>query len=107
MLRHPHYVGRKVETVPSVGSRMPGVVRPSYGKPKLTLASNPLKLTGDSRSFGFNPLGPADLDALSPYRTTRSVRRELAQCRERRKLERFAHKIGRAVDKQAPRLVKP
>lgn len=92
---------------PSIGSRLPGVVKPSYGKPKLKLESNPLKLTGDSRNFGFNPLGPADTDAKSPYRRTHAVVVMMAQSRELKKLNRYARKVGQKVAEQLPRLIKP
>jgi len=77
-MRHPHYDGRKSETVASVGSRLFGVVKPSYGKARFVLASNPLKLTGDPKSFSFNHLGEHDLNAKSPYRLTRNVKQDFA-----------------------------
>lgn len=105
-MRHPHYVGRKAESVPSVGSRLAGVVKPSYGKPKLALASDPLKLTGDPRSFGFNSLGPNDIGAKSPYRRNCELRQLAETMKEVRKLDKFAHKTGKLVSKGKPRLIK-
>ena len=102
-MRHPYYSGRKAEKVPSVGSRLAGVVKPSYGKPKLTLESNPLKLTGDSRGFGFNPLGPSDIDAKNPRRLTRDLKAFYADLAQR---ARHAHRTNKRFAKNKPRLIK-
>src|SRR5688572_11487109 len=81
---------------PSVGSRLSGIVKPSWGKAKLRLASNPLKLTGDSRNFGFNPLGDHDLDAKNPYRRTHAVQMQELGRKDMRQLDKFCHKTNQA-----------
>lgn len=101
-----HKVPGKVDKTLNVNYKVVNNAKPTWSKPTFTLESNPLKLTGDSRGFRFNALGPADNDALSPYRKTRATAREAAQIAERRKLDRYAHKVGKAVAKQRPKLVK-
>lgn len=96
----------KVLSEKSVKTFAPKNVKPSYGRARLALESNPLKLTGDSRNFGFNALGPHDLDAKSPYRRTHAVEVQGLQTREIYKLTRFAHRAGRKAAKSKPRLVK-
>jgi hypothetical protein len=105
-MRHPFYNGRKSEHVPSVGSRLAGTVKPSYGKAKLTLETNPLRLTGDARSFGFNPLGPHDLNAKSPYRLTRDIKASVWELASLLRLARRNRKRSIKQAAQMPRLIK-
>jgi hypothetical protein len=98
-MRHPHYHGRKAESVPSVGSRLSGVVKPSYGKPKLKHDGPLVRPTYD------RTLGPTELGARNPRRISGAL---AATYKELAQLARHAKKLHtrnlKAASKR-PRLV--
>lgn len=100
-MRHPYYSGRKAELVPSVGSRLAGVVKPSYGKPKLKTEGIPAM---QSIAFPNVPNLPKHaLTAKSPYRLNRETTIAVS---ERAILLRQYHRNKRKFSAM-PRLIKP
>ena len=102
-MRHPHYNGRKAETVPSVGSRLAGVVKPSYGKPKLKRETLNGTVACSTRRDGY---GMVELQALSPYRMGRTEHDAVIS---RQSFARTANKFVAKCNKRPmiPRLIKP
>ena len=101
-MRHPHYDGRKAESVGSVGSRLFGVVKASYGKPRLKLKDMPVNQCREQLT-GSDDLGAIGIGAKSPYRQTRQEKQNIVILSQ---LARHAHKTNRKHGKSKPRLVK-
>jgi hypothetical protein len=102
------YSGQFSNSVPSVGSRMPGTVRPSYGKSRIVVRFaekyNPVRQDNTGQWIGGRrEMQPHDIDAESPRRLSRRQRAKEREMREFLKIK--SHLVNPSQDAK-PRLIK-